>query len=135
LAALTDRNDLRDKAVKTLELLRGVMESTPMAAGQLLIGLDFLLGPVQEVVIVGNPRGADTRQVLAALHGKFRPRNVLATRAVVEDPAWDKSVEDTLPVLKDKTARNGVTTYLCSNGSCQAPLVGAEAAVAALAAG
>jgi uncharacterized protein YyaL (SSP411 family) len=134
LAALTDRNDLRDKAVKTLELLRGVMESTPMAAGQLLIGFDFHLGPEKEVVIVGNPRGTDTRQVLAALHGKFRPHHVLATRAIVEEPGWDRSVEETLPLLKDKTASNEVTTYLCSNGTCQAPLIGTEAAVVALAA-
>jgi uncharacterized protein len=132
LAALTSRDDLRDKAVQTLNLFHGLMESSPMAAGQMLLGLDFHLGPIEEVVIVGNPREPDTRKVLAALHGSFRPHHVLATRFIGDEPGWDKSLEEKLPLLKDKTALGPVTTYLCSNGTCQAPLVGAEAAVTAL---
>jgi len=133
LARLTGRDDLRDKAVQTLQLFRGLMESSPLAAGQMLVGLDFHLGPVEEIVIVGDPRVGDTRQVLAALHGTFRPHHVLATRFVGQQPGWDTSVEATLPLLRDKTALGPVTTYVCCNGTCQAPLVGAEAAVAALA--
>ena len=63
LAALTSRDDLRDKAVQTLNLFHGLIESSPMAAGQMLLGLDFHLGPIEEVVIVGNPREPDTRKV------------------------------------------------------------------------
>jgi uncharacterized protein len=129
LATLSSRDDLREKADKTLQLFRGLMEASPMAAGQMLLALDFHLGPVDEVVIVGNPREADTKKVVAALYGKFRPRQVLATRFVGNEPGWDKSVEDTVPLLKDKKALGSVTTYLCREGTCQAPLENAEAAV------
>jgi uncharacterized protein len=132
LAKLTGRNDLADKAVQTLQLFRGLMESSPLAAGQMLLGLDFCLGPTEEVVIVGDPRAAPTRQVLASLHGKFRPNHVLATRFAGDELGWDKSVEATLPLLQDKTALGPVTTYLCRDYACQAPLVGAEEAVKAL---
>jgi uncharacterized protein YyaL (SSP411 family) len=134
LARLTGRDDLRDRAVQTLQLCRGLMEGSPLGAAQLLLALDFHLGPVEEIVIVGDPRADDTKKVLAALNGKFRPHHVLATRIVNkgDNPDWDTSVEETLPLLKDKTAQGPVTTYICQDYACQAPLVGAEAAVAGL---
>ena len=134
LAKLSGRDDLRDKAVRTLQLCRSLMERSPLAAGQLLLALDFHLGPVEEIVIVGDPRVEETKKVLAALHGKFRPHHVLATSFVSagDDPDWDTSVEETMPVLKGKTALGEVTTYVCRDYACQTPLVGAEAAVAAL---
>ncbi|HYV38660.1 MAG TPA: thioredoxin domain-containing protein, partial [Gemmataceae bacterium] len=131
LAKITGRGDLEEKAVKTLQLFRGLMESSPMAAGQMLTGLDFHLGPVEEIVIVGNPRAAETCEVLKALYGKFRPNHVLATRFVGDQPEWDTSIEDKLPLLTDKEARGPVTTYICRDYACEAPLVGVEAAVAA----
>ena len=134
LAKLSGREDLRDKAVRTLQLCRSLMENSPLAAGQLLLGLDFHLGPVEEIVIVGDPREEETKKVLAVLHSKFRPWHVLATSFVSagDDPDWDTSVEETMPVLKGKTALGAVTMYLCKDYACQAPQVGAEAAVSAL---
>jgi hypothetical protein len=38
-----------------------------------------------------------------------------------------------LPLLAGKTADRGVTTYVCQDFTCRAPLVGAEAVEAALA--
>jgi hypothetical protein len=35
-------------------------------------------------------------------------------------------------LLKDKTALGPVTTYICSGGTCQAPLTDVDTAVAAL---
>ncbi len=37
-----------------------------------------------------------------------------------------------MPLLRDRPARNGVTTYICENFACRAPLVGAEAVEKAL---
>ena len=62
LAKLTGRNDLRDKAERTLGLFRGIMEASAMAAAQMLIAYDFYLGPVQEFAIVGDPEQAETKR-------------------------------------------------------------------------
>jgi uncharacterized protein YyaL (SSP411 family) len=129
LVKLTGRADLRDKAETTLRLYRGLLASHPMAAGQMLIALDFHLGPVQEFAVVGDPSAPDTRRVLRAIRGGFRPNKVVALQPATGAAAED----DLLPLLAGKTARGAVTTYVCQDFACQAPLVGAEAVEAALA--
>jgi hypothetical protein len=130
LVKLTGRRDLREKAEATLRLYRGLLAEHPLAAGQMLLALDFHLGPVAEVAVVGDPRAEDTRRVLRALRTGFRPSQVVALQA-----PGAPAREDLLPLLAGKEARGAVTTYVCRDFTCQAPLVGPEAAEAALGAG
>jgi uncharacterized protein YyaL (SSP411 family) len=131
LAKLTGRGDLRDKAGRTLRLFRGVMDASAMAAGQMLIAYDFDLGPVQEFAVVGDPAGDETKRVLHAIRGGFRPHKVVALK-----PSGDAAQADgVLPLLAGKTASGPVTTYVCQNFTCAAPLIGAAAVEGALAAG
>ncbi len=76
LYKLTGERLWYEKAEKTLELYRGLLASAPMAAGQMLIALDFYLGPVQEFAVVGEESAA--RAVLNYLQRSFRPRKVIA---------------------------------------------------------
>jgi uncharacterized protein YyaL (SSP411 family) len=128
LVRLTGRNDLNDRAEATLRLYRGLLESHPQAAGQMLMALDFYLGPVQEFAVVGEPGSAEVRRVFRAINAEFRPRKVVGLRPVVGSVR-----EDWLPLLAGKHTPPGqVSTYLCENFTCQAPLLGAEAVEAAL---
>ncbi len=123
LAALTGRRDFRDYAGRTLRAYRGLMEEHPAAAGQMLIALDFYLGPVDEVAVVG-PRGdPETERVLKAVRSKFRPDRVVA----FHDPASGLPPAE-VGLLADKPMQGAVTTYVCRDFACRAPLVGAEAA-------
>jgi uncharacterized protein YyaL (SSP411 family) len=128
LAKLTGRIDLQEKAAATLRAFLGLMRAAPMAAGQMLIALDFHLGPVEEFAVVGDPAGADTRRVLRAIEGRFRPNKVLA----LLPPSGLEAIETLLPLLAGKTAADSVATYVCRDFACQAPLVGADAAEKAL---
>jgi uncharacterized protein YyaL (SSP411 family) len=121
LARLTGRRELQEKAETTLRLFRGLMSELPSAAGQMLIALDFFLGPVQEFAIVGDPQHEDTGQVLRAIHSGFRPNKVLAMKSP-EDDGSDKLI----PLLEGKKSLGTVTTYICKDFACQAPLVGPE---------
>ena len=56
LAELTGTTRWREEADRGLRAMRGVMHDSPMAAAQMLIALDFALGPMEEVAIVGEPR-------------------------------------------------------------------------------
>src|SRR5262245_51937477 len=105
LAALTGRDDLRKKAEATLTGFQGVMADSPIAAGQMLIALDFLLGPIQEFAVVGDMADVDTKQALALIRKNFRPNKVLAFR--------DKKTSEEVALLKGKTALGSVTTYIC----------------------
>ena len=119
-------------------------EERPFATAQMLIALDFYLGPVRAFAVVGDPATEDTRRVLRAINGGFRPNKVVALRPPggARTGRGDDSPpsvvgevrEDLLPVLAGKAAVGGeVTTYVCENFACQAPLVGPEAVEAELA--
>ncbi len=90
----------------------------------MLIALDFHLGPVQEIAIVGDPSAEDTRRVLRILNKSFRPNRVLALKSPGSD---EQKLEEMLPLLAGKMAQGNVTTYVCQNFTCQEPLVGVEA--------
>jgi hypothetical protein len=77
LAALTGRDDYRRHAEKTLRTYHTLMADHPSAAGQMLAALDFHLGPVDEVAVVG-PAGPDVDRVLRAVRGKS-PRSSSAS--------------------------------------------------------
>jgi uncharacterized protein YyaL (SSP411 family) len=124
LAKLTGRMDLQEKAEAALRAFRGLIESSPTAAGQLLVALDFFLGPVQEFAVVGDPATEETRRVLRAVRKGFRPNKVVGLKA----PENTERLEELVPLLEGKALVGPVTTYVCENFACQAPLVGAEAA-------
>jgi uncharacterized protein len=128
LGKLTGDADLIDRAEKTLRLFRGLMSDHPMAAGQMLCGLDFYLGPVQEFAVVGDLGAEDTRRVLRALRSGFNPNRVVAFKPAAGAAEADAAV----PLLAGKTAEGAVTTYVCENFTCRAPLVGADRAERAL---
>jgi uncharacterized protein YyaL (SSP411 family) len=126
LYKLTGRDDLHERSRRTLDLYQGLLTAHPLAAGQMLIALDFQLGPVQEFAVVGDPASEPTQRVLRAIRRPFVPNRVVALRT----PA--AGAEKLLPLLADKQPRGDVTTYLCQDFTCQAPLVGAEAVEAAI---
>src|SRR5207344_2486901 len=64
LARLTGDADLFDKAERTLKLFRGLMARSPTAAGQMLNALDFYLGPMQEIAVVGDSANSEVIDVL-----------------------------------------------------------------------
>jgi uncharacterized protein YyaL (SSP411 family) len=124
LAKLTGRSDLFDRAERTLRVFSGLLSSAPLAAGQMLAALDFYLGPVNEIAVVGEPASTDTLAALQLLRQGFRPRQVLAFKESQEKSEYlDKQV----PLLAGKTSNGAVTVYVCRNFACQAPIVGIEA--------
>jgi uncharacterized protein YyaL (SSP411 family) len=126
LAKLTGRRDLQEKAEATLRLARGLMVERPVGCGQMLIALDYFLGPVSEYAVVGDDEEEETNQVLRLIRTGFRPNKVVALRTGAD-------TADTIPLLADKTGRGKVTTYICENFTCEAPLIGVEALKAKLA--
>ncbi|HVS37115.1 MAG TPA: hypothetical protein VMS17_16255, partial [Gemmataceae bacterium] len=127
LSKLTGRAELRDKAEATLRLYAGLMKEHPSATGQMLIALDFDLGPVDEYAVVGDASAEDTRGILRAIRRRFDPHRVVAQR-----PATGEVRDDLLPLLAEKARRGPATLYICRDFACQSPLEGAEAVEAAL---
>ena len=51
---------------------------------------------------------------------------------VSEASAMLSDADEALPLLKDRKALGPVTTYVCENFTCQAPIIGTAALKAAL---
>ena len=126
LAALSGRTDFRDHGEQTLRTFAGMMAEAPTGGGQMLTALDSHLGPSKEVAVIGG--GEPARRVLSAVRERFLPNVVIAAH----DPATGAPPE-TIPLLHDRPARGDVTTYVCQNFACEAPAVGVEASLAAVA--
>ena len=118
LFKLTGKRAWHDKAEKTLELYRGLLQSSPMAAGQMLNALDFYLGPVQEFAVIGPENEA--QKAINLLRQGFRPNKVVA---------WNKGPADAkvVKLLDGKTGGGEVTTYVCQDFTCEAPVAGVDA--------
>jgi hypothetical protein len=124
LGLLTSRDEDLQLAERTLMLCRGIMESQPTAAGQLLIALDYHLGPTREVVLVGVLDNPEVQQVLRHFRQPFQPRQLVALKPGTETP---KALEQLIPLFTAKSQQGVVTAYICSNRTCRAPIVGARA--------
>ena len=123
LGKLLDRRDYIERAEETLRGYRATMGEHPAAVGQMLIALDFALGPTREIAVIGSPSDPETQRALAAIRRSFRPHQVIALR----DPNQNDAV-DFIPLLKDKLAEvDAVRVYVCENFTCQSPLTGADA--------
>jgi uncharacterized protein YyaL (SSP411 family) len=124
LAALMGRRDLAEPAERALRGYREMMAEHPAASGQMLMALDWYLGPVQQIAILGQSGATETKEAAAAIAGNFHPRRVVA----LYDPARGPPPPELASLFKGKDAIGGaVTVYVCENFACQAPLVGAAA--------
>jgi uncharacterized protein YyaL (SSP411 family) len=128
LAAYTGEDDYRSRAETILRPLVPAMAEHPSALSQMLIALDFLVGPAYEVAIIGDPAAPDTRALLDALRQEFRPNLVLA----VARPD-DSAAINAVPLLQERPQRNGAATaYVCQNFACKEPVTTPEALAAQL---
>jgi hypothetical protein len=115
LAALTGDGRYRTAAEGTLRLATSVAARYPTGFGHWLTGFQLALGPLNEVAVVGERLADDTRALLAAVNGAFRPAVVLAYS---EQP--DASA---VPLLHDRVARAGrATAYVCQGFACRQPV-------------
>ena len=120
LAALTGEARYRDAAERALALVLPVVGRYPTAFAQWLQALDFAIGPVKEVAIVGDVGAAETRALVEVALGRYRPRQVVA----VGLPADDGTA---VPLLADRPLVGGrPTAYVCEHFACQRPVTAPE---------
>ena len=86
----------------------------------MLIGLDFYLGPVLEFAVVGNRGSGELRDGLHVIRSRFLPNKVVALKVPGEN---QPPVDELIPLLAGKQALAPVTTYICQNYTCRAPLL------------
>jgi uncharacterized protein YyaL (SSP411 family) len=118
LGRITANPELEMRAAQIGRAFSAVRES-PSSHTQLLVAIDFAVGPSYEVVIAGGSKAKDTEEMLFAINQEFIPNKV-----VVMVPAEIDSPEITLiaPYTRQQKSISGrATAYVCVNYNCQLP--------------
>ncbi len=131
LAALTGEDRLADAAEAAIGTVGTAAATHPLGFAQWLTAIDWLVGPVDEVAIVGEPDDAGTRRLAAVARGTsndpgWRPRQVLA---VGPQPG-----ASAVPLLQGRFSLRGApTAFVCRGFACRQPVTEPEALAAILA--
>lgn len=132
LGKLCARDDYLATAQASLRASVGLMQQAPHVMGQMLLALDFHLGPVPELVFLGSDEPSATRTVLSELHRRHLPNKVAAFR--------DTRANDTYrsPALSaifhgKRPLPTGPTLFVCERFTCQSPVSGTDAVLNTLA--
>jgi len=119
LTHLTDRDEYRQAAVRTLDALMPKMSSQPVAVPQMLVALDYSLAPKREVLIAGDPNAEPTRALLRQLRSRFLPYTVTL---LVDSDATREQLIPFFPTAGVMRPVNGEpTAYVCENYTCSLP--------------
>ncbi|MBI2191232.1 MAG: thioredoxin domain-containing protein [Planctomycetes bacterium] len=117
LFSLTERVEFRERAADVLRLHAREMKENPFGFAGLLSVLDAYLEGLREIVVVGDPDEAGTREIFRLIHRRYQPNKVM----ILVRPG-DKLPEGAPDILKGKKQRDGRTTvYVCRHFTCSAP--------------
>jgi len=119
LGRMIANEEFEKKAEALARAFGGQIARSPTAFAQFLVGVDFALGPTKEIVIVGDLDEEDTGAMLAAIHQRFLPRQVLILRPNDERR---EVIEQLVPLVKEQNSIGGkATAYVCENYACKLP--------------
>ena len=119
LSHLTGNEQLNHKAYELVKAFSPMIEQNPPAYGYFLIGVDFMIGPAYEIIIIGSPDKNDTKEMLRTLQQNYLPRKVVIFRSVenkVQD--IDRIINFDLPLEK---IPEKATAYICKDYICMQP--------------
>ena len=123
LGRITGDTGLETKAAQIGKTFYSSIKQAPSAHGQLLIALDFALGPAYEIVIAGDRSAQVTKQMLEILRRQFIPNKIVILHAEGRE---SNEMDQIAPWTRQHVMVNGRTAaYVCRNFSCGLPVTDA----------
>ena len=119
LSKILENEIFKHKAVEIEKTFSQDVVKTPTAHTQLMVAVDFKLGPVYKIVIAGTIHNKDTDTMLNSIRSSYMPH-----KTVVLKPSDDGNSEilKIINSLKFKKQENNKTTaYICSENMCKPP--------------
>jgi len=119
LAQFTDRAEWRDKAYRTLSAFTARLQADPDAVPALASALDFRLAQTKQILIAGDPKSQDTRELLRQVNTRFLPNKILL---LADGGAGQEQLATWLPfVAGAHRIKDRATAYVCENYICKLP--------------
>ena len=120
LSHLSGNPELEKQARAIGKLFSPHVRQNPSAFSQLLQGLNFWQGPSYEIVIVGKPEAAETRNIFRFLHTAFFPNRVILFK---DSRSGNGRLSEIAPYTSDQQPIKGRTTvYVCRDFRCSLPV-------------
>lgn len=124
LARITGNTELEKKATEIGKTFSNQINQAPSGYTQMMVSLDFALGPSYEIVIVGDKEKKDTQRIIQSIHSTYIPNKVVILK---QPDTKDKLIEELVPFIKEYTQiNNQATIYVCKNQICQQPTTDIE---------
>ncbi|MHA1298391.1 MAG: thioredoxin domain-containing protein [Candidatus Helarchaeota archaeon] len=119
LGRITGNLEYEKKANQISRIFSNQIKRMPSAHTQMMIALDFALGPSYEIVIAGDSQSIDTKKIINAIRHYFIPNKIVILNPINEKlPEILKYAE----YVKNQSSLNGkATVYVCSNYICKTP--------------
>jgi hypothetical protein len=113
LARLSSEPTFELHATRLLKTFSEEVKGQPLGHTFMLVGLDFVLGPTFNVVLVGNPSDKDAIAMLTALRKNYLP-NLTVTM-------WTPEKNAVTPGIVYEKIDGKATVYVCRDQTCMPP--------------
>ncbi|MEE8414025.1 MAG: thioredoxin domain-containing protein, partial [Dehalococcoidales bacterium] len=119
LGRITADAELEQRAAGIGTAFSETVRELPVAHTQLLVALDFAIGPSYEIVIAGDSNSNDTKEMVSAVRRHFIPNKIVILRPTEEE---SPRIDDIAPFTSYHTVSKGkATAYVCLNYKCELP--------------
>jgi len=130
LSRMTGNINLEQRAEQLIRAFSKQVADQPVAYTQLLIALDFMIGPSQEIVVAGDPTLTNTQAMIHVIQRSFLPNKVLLLRL---QGVKGKQLASLSPFVEAMSSMNNQpTVYVCENYACKTPIKDVDALKAIL---
>ena len=120
MGRLTMDRELENQAQATLNAFSSQLAKYPAGYCQMMIALDFTVGPTREIVIAGDESDPKVQAFLREIDSHFLPNQVTIFRPLSGEAR--EKIESLSPFTKNQTALGGqATVYVCRNYVCDLP--------------
>jgi len=119
LGRITGNTDFESKAAAIAKSFSGSVNTSPSNFTQLMMAVDFAVGPSYEIVIVGENGAEDTEKMFSTLRSLYLPNKVVIFKQADQgSPEISEIAEFTRnqSSIDDKS-----TAYVCMNYNCKLP--------------
>jgi uncharacterized protein YyaL (SSP411 family) len=120
LSRYTGDGEWHSLAEKMLERIQNLAVSHPLAFSEWLSVIDFAVGPVKEIALLGDEDDPGMQAFLGILRSQYRPNVVVASSPFPPEPNGPPLLNERLLANKKPTA------YVCTGFVCQRPVITAN---------
>jgi len=120
LGTLRHDEGLRERGRQTIEAFRHQWGGAPHAMPEMLCAVALALEPPRQVVLAGDPAGAEFQALAAVLQERLGPRRAVLAAGPEADSAELAALAPWLAEMRPVGGQ--ATAYVCENFTCQAPV-------------